>query len=138
MSGELLFREYEKPAGARLGVHQGEWWVTAVDEWLRIEEMPLGHVESVMRMLVHRAPSLADREWWRAADYIPGAGDMAADRIEREMDEMMRDPERWLKSTTLYRALKKRRKVLRKQLKKIKPIVEAGEVDPGWTWTDEQ
>lgn len=114
---ELLFKTYERPAGARSGLHQGEWWVDARGEWLRIESMPLGHIESVMALLVRRASAYAFREGMRMCSYAADASEHAADAIDAEMDAMDRNPEKWLKGTALYRALKRRRKTLRKTAK---------------------
>lgn len=136
-----LFPPKIQPApepGASNGLHQGKWWIDAQGRWRRIAEMELTHVENVMKLLVSRAALYAMRETWPMYDYAVTAPDGAADGIEQEIAHIERNPEAWLKSTNLYRALKKRRKGLKREMKKIKPVIVHSERNPGWTWTDEQ
>ena len=113
--GSLLFPP-KKPEGAKGGLHQGAWWVDARGEWLRIDEMSYGYVENVMALLRSRATTLAIRETWPMYAYAINAPDMAADAIEQEIRVIERDPLAWLKTTKLYRALKRRRKYLKKAM----------------------
>lgn len=136
-----------KPEGACSGLHQGEWWVDVNRQWHKVDEMTLGHVENVMAMLRSRAAVLALIETWGMYGYAATAPDGAANAIELEIAEIEANPLAWLKSTTLYRALKKRRKKLRKaidareatqRLLLLPDISITAERNPGWTWTDEQ
>lgn len=107
-----------RPEGAREGFYQAEWWRDSAVHWHKIAEMNVGHVTNVLAFLLRRADIYAMRYTWQMLGWAANAGEHAADEIEAEADAIMRDPEAWLKSTPLYRALKKRRKTLRKAIKK--------------------
>lgn len=129
MSGSLLFGG-QRPEGAREGVHQGEWWVDVNHQWHKINGMTLGHVENVMALLRSRATVLAMRQTWAMHDYAANAPDGAYYAVTREIEEIERNPLAWLKSTTLYRALKKRRKKLKRAIKKS-AAPEMNQIDDG-------
>lgn len=150
MSGALLFGG-RRPEGAQCHLYQSEWWRDVTSQWHKIDEMTLGHVENVMTMLLRDARRYAFTYTMGMIGHLAHMGEHAADALERELDEIESNPDVWLKSTTLYRALKKRRKALRREIKKaaklreasermllLPPIVVRTERNPGWTWTDEQ
>jgi hypothetical protein len=116
----MLFPEsaQARPEGASRGFHQGEYWVNAAGEWVRIDSMAIGYIENVMAMLKRTAVQRATVEAWRMEGYRAFAPDGAYEACAYEMERMLADPESLIKNTTLYRALRKRRKSLRKQLKK--------------------
>lgn len=107
-----------KPEGAREGFYQDEWWRDSAGQWHKIAEMNVGHVTNVLAFLLRRADIYAMRYTWSMYSYAADASDAAADAIEMEISAIERDPKAWIKSTPLYRALKKRRKSIIKALKK--------------------
>lgn len=137
MSGQLLFGG-RRPEGAQCHLYQGEWWRDVTGQWHKIDEMTLGHVENVMTMLLRDARRYAFTYTMGMIGHLAHMGEHAADALERELDEIESNPDVWLKSTPLYRALKKRRKKLKREIKKATKLREASERNPGWTWTDEQ
>lgn len=104
--------------GADRGLHQGQWWIDGQGQWRRIADMELRHVENVMKLLVSRAEICAMHATWSMYSYATIAPDGAANAVEQEIRVIESDPVVWLKSTNLYRALKARRKYLRKVAKR--------------------
>lgn len=118
MTGSLLFLK-PPPPGAHFSLHQGKWWVDITGQWLKIDEMSLGHVENVMALLLRRSVSAASMEIVKL-DFIRwnDASDGVFWGLVNEIASIQANPERWMKSTRLYLALKARRKSLRKAIKK--------------------
>lgn len=113
----LLFPP-SKPEGAREGFYQRDWWRDSAGHWHKIAEMNVGHVTNVLAFLLRRADIYAMREVWQMERYAATAPDGAYSAITAEIRVIEEDPEAWLSSTPLYRALKKRQKSIIKELKK--------------------
>lgn len=126
MSGQLLFGG-RRPEGAQCHLYQGEWWRDVTSQWHKIDEMTLGHVENVMVMLLREARRHAFTYTMGMIGHLAHMGENAADALERELDEIQSNPDVWLKSTPLYRALKKRRKNLKREIEKATKLREASE-----------
>lgn len=100
-----------KPIGVVARFDQGEWWRTRDDRWLRIADMDETHRYNTAAMLTRRAGHHAFAYALSFAGEVDrhDGGDMAHDALERISDELneqaARDPEGWLRGTTLYRAL---------------------------------
>lgn len=108
---------------------QGKVWYDRAGQRLVIADMPLRYRENCCRFLERRARNL--ETWYTLGeigqmhrlvptivghidgrdiegppiDIGPEIGSMADDAIQQSQDERARNPERWLRTTELYRAL---------------------------------
>jgi hypothetical protein len=98
-------------------MNQGKYWVNGFGEALLIDRMTPGHVENCMAMMIRKSSILTHIATGPMWSYSIHVGDAAHDSIMSMIDEIESDSEKWVKSTPLYRALKKRRKALRKAAK---------------------
>ena len=107
----------DAPSTPLSALGQGKYWRT-VHHCVPVEKMSLDYIESAMAFLVRNAELIAASYTLPMYSYAVTASECAADSIEREIGTIESDPVRWIKSTELYRALKKRRKKLRKEAAK--------------------
>lgn len=102
-----------KPMSITARFSQGEWWRRQTGQWVRIAEMSAGHRYNTAAMLMRGATVHAFRYVRGFASEVDqhDGGEMAHESLERALDELneqaIRDPQEWLRGTTLYRALTK-------------------------------
>ena len=100
-----------KPLSVTARFDQGTWWRTKDDRWLRIADMDETHRYNTAAMLMRnvRHHAFAYSLGWAQIAGGHDGGDMAHESLERISDEIseqtVRDPQEWLRGTTLYKAL---------------------------------
>jgi hypothetical protein len=80
-------------------LEQGKWWRTSDATWVRVREMELRHAFFTLALLERKAPDLAVRY-----AFAPVFFD-APDEVQAELDMMVNNPQRWVRSTELYQSL---------------------------------
>jgi hypothetical protein len=98
-------REPGKPHGMAERFRQGEWWRTKEGEWVRIADMEASHRANTARFLIRRAAGYAEAMGFSELVGMQGAPDEVVDEWIRDDSRRMDDPEKWMRSTPLYRAL---------------------------------
>lgn len=88
-------------------MNQGEWWRQKSGEWIRIADMASSHRRNTAAMLLRNAAAYELRYGLveLGIDTLHEAPDSVISEIERKQEIRMRDPEKWMRSTPLYRAL---------------------------------
>jgi len=100
-----------KPVSVGARFDQGEWWLQKSGAWIRVADMSPGHRYNTAAMLMRTARVHAFRYAWDFAGQVSAhdGGDMAHAALERLLDDLNEqsatNPRKWLRSTTLYRAL---------------------------------
>lgn len=100
-----------KPMSVTARFGQGDWWRRLSGEWVRIGDMTPQHRYNTAAILMRGARIHAFRFAWEFAGEVGrhNGGEMAHDSLERELDHLneqaFKDPQGWLRETTLYKAL---------------------------------
>jgi hypothetical protein len=98
-----------KKASMHWLVNQGEWWLPKRGPMIRIESMTDTHRLHAARMLQRQAVAIAFNEHAALSVWLDHplgpSGDMAHDAFDRELDDILCEPVRWLNSTPLLQAL---------------------------------
>lgn len=109
----------DAPRGYAGLFRQGKWWKAGDGTWIRVKDMTPSHRANTAVLLLRNASVIADRIGWiefaQMSHWISlGMGEMAAEDAEeatfRDDERRTADPEKWLRSTKLYRSLTKVRK----------------------------
>lgn len=104
----LLFPPANPPGVPRTWhayLNQGEWWKTQADEWVRIADMTPGHRANAAALMQRAAASIEMRYGISMLGLYANAPDDVIDAFLVEDARRQGDPERWIRSTVLYRAL---------------------------------
>jgi hypothetical protein len=95
----------EHPRTYRAMFDQGVWWKTKDSGWVRITDMTPEHRANTARFLERRASAYEDAVAWSEFAVFRGAPDGVVDEWLGDMERRSDNPEAWIKSTPLYRAL---------------------------------
>lgn len=132
------------PKTRRAYFDQGKYWRTADGTWIRVKNMSAAHRANIAAMLIRKAATIVDQigyaEVMQLAHWSSlGMGEMAYDSvsadIERADAERTADPEKWMRSTKLFRSLSKPRCEHGTKVVKSTPSVFDG-ADPVRTYAD--
>lgn len=104
----LLFPPANPPGVPRTWhayLNQGEWWKTQADGWVRIADMTPGHRANAAASMQRAAASIEMRYGISMLGLYANAPDDVLNDALSESEQHQIYPERWIRSTVLYRAL---------------------------------
>lgn len=96
-----------RPKSLRRLFEQGKFWRTRDGEWVRVKDMHPAHRANAARMLLRKASEYAQAVSMADLHTLTAAPDEVVDDAFREDMERTADPEKWIRSTKLYRRLVK-------------------------------
>lgn len=97
---------YVRRSDARFARHrellnQDKWWRSNDGRVERLSQMDRGHRLNLIAYLERNALNIAEAEYRELSGY----GVELPDDVEATLDERMRNPEKWIRSTPLYKRL---------------------------------